>query len=102
MRDIGALAPPTLTLPHKGGGDWDKNGIQTRRGDVMIREELIMICTCEIAGQVRGKAFPARELPARLARGVGWTPTNIMITTFGVIGDTPFGALGDLMLLPDP
>jgi glutamine synthetase len=68
----------------------------------MIREELIMICTCEIAGQVRGKAFPARELPMRLARGVGWTPTNIMITTFGVIGDTPFGALGDLMLLPDP
>jgi glutamine synthetase len=68
----------------------------------MIREELIMVCTCEIAGQVRGKGFPARELPSRLARGVGWVPTNIMISTLGPIGDTPFGALGDLMLVPDP
>src|SRR5258708_5878224 len=68
----------------------------------MRREELIMVSTCDIAGQVRGKAFPAKALPGRLRRGVGWTPTNSMITCFGPIGDTPFGALGDLMLVPDP
>lgn len=68
----------------------------------MKREELIMVCTCDIAGQVRGKGFPAKALPGRRARGVGWVPTNSMISTFGPIGDTPFGALGDLMLVPDP
>lgn len=68
----------------------------------MNREALIMVCTCDIAGQVRGKGFPARALPERLVRGVGWTPTNSMITTLGPIGDSPFGALGDVMLVPDP
>ena len=67
----------------------------------MIREPLIMVCTCEMAGRVRGKGFPARDLPDRLVRGVGWVPTNSMISTFGPIGDTPFGATGDLILVPD-
>jgi glutamine synthetase len=61
-----------------------------------------MFCYCDIAGQVRGKGFPARDLKARLASGVGWTPTNIMITAFGPIADTPWGPRGDLILLPDP
>ncbi len=68
----------------------------------MIREELVFIATCDISGQVRGKAVPASELAERAVRGVGWTPTNTMITAFGVIGETPFGALGDVMLVPDP
>jgi glutamine synthetase len=67
----------------------------------MIREPLILVCTCEMAGRVRGKGFPARELPDRLVRGVGWVPTNSMISAFGPIGDTPFGATGDLILVPD-
>jgi len=66
------------------------------------REPLILVCTCEIAGRLRGKGFPARELPERLVKGVGWVPTNTMISAFGPIGDTPFGATGDLVLLPDP
>jgi glutamine synthetase len=68
----------------------------------MIREELVMVCCCEIAGQVRGKGFPLRDLEARLARGVGWTPTNIQITSFGPIADSPWGPFGDLFLVPDP
>ena len=67
----------------------------------MNREELIMVCYSDIAGQVRGKGFPAKDLPYRLSKGVGWTPTNIMITAFGPIADSPWGALGDLILLPD-
>ncbi len=68
----------------------------------MHREELIMVCYSDIAGQVRGKGFPARDLAARLESGIGWTPTNIMITAFGPIADSPWGPFGDLILLPDP
>jgi glutamine synthetase len=67
----------------------------------MLREELIFVATCDISGQVRGKAFPACELETRLGRGVGWTPTNLMISALGPIWDTPFGTAGDLMLVPD-
>jgi glutamine synthetase len=67
----------------------------------MLREELIFVATCDISGHVRGKAFPARELQSRLVRGVGWTPTNLMISALGPIWDTPFGTAGDLMLVPD-
>ena len=68
----------------------------------MLSEELIFAATCDISGHVRGKAFPARDLPTRLLRGLGWTPTNIMISPLGPIWATPFGTVGDLMLLPDP
>lgn len=68
----------------------------------MNREQLIMVCTCEMAGRVRGKGFPARELPGRMARGVGWVPTNAMINAFSKIPATPFGTGGDLILVPDP
>ena len=68
----------------------------------MNREPLIMVCTCEMAGRVRGKGFPAVELPSRLIKGVGWVPTNVMISAFGPIYATPFGTGGDLVLVPDP
>ena len=67
----------------------------------MNREPLIMVCTCEIAGRVRGKGFPAANRAQRMKTGVGWMGTNTMISCFGPIGDTPFGALGDLILVPD-
>lgn len=68
----------------------------------MLREELVFVGTCEIAGHVRGKGFPARELDARRTKGVGWTHSNLMQTAFGPILDTPFGTAGDLMIVPDP
>ncbi len=68
----------------------------------MHRSELIMACTSDIAGQVRGKGFPAKDLEGKLEVGIGWTPTNSMITAFGPIADSPWGALDDLILLPDP
>ncbi|WP_324751759.1 glutamine synthetase family protein [Roseovarius sp. Pro17] len=67
----------------------------------MTREELIMACTCDIAGKVRGKSFPASQLEKRLKRGIGWTPTNVQITCFDNIAETPFGSFGDLVLIPD-
>ncbi len=68
----------------------------------MLREELVFVGTCDIAGHVRGKGFPARELEARRTKGVGWTHSNLMQTAFGPILDTPFGTAGDLMIVPDP
>ncbi|WP_299881604.1 glutamine synthetase family protein [uncultured Sulfitobacter sp.] len=63
---------------------------------------LIFAATCDIAGKVRGKAFPADQLEKRLSRGVGWVPTNVQITCFDSIAESPFGSLGDLLLVPDP
>lgn len=63
---------------------------------------LIFAATSDLAGKVRGKAFPADQLEKRLKRGVGWTPTNVQITCFDSIAESPFGALGDLLLIPDP
>ena len=68
----------------------------------MISEPLIFAATSDLAGITRGKAFPQADLDKRMKRGVGWVPTNAMITCFDVIGDSPFGSLGDLLLIPDP
>lgn len=67
----------------------------------MINNPLIFAAISDLAGIVRGKAFPVADLEKRLRRGVGWTPTNVMITCFDRIADSPFGALGDLLLVPD-
>ncbi|MCI0431172.1 MAG: glutamine synthetase family protein, partial [Rhodospirillales bacterium] len=56
----------------------------------------------DISGRVRGKAVPAAHLAEHIKRGIGWTPTNVMITAFGPILDTPFGGLGDVLMRPLP
>ena len=68
----------------------------------MLREELVFVGTCDIAGHVRGKGFPAAAIDARRRKGIGWTHSNLMQTAFGPILDTPFGTAGDLMIVPDP
>ncbi len=68
----------------------------------MQHEDLIFVGTCDLAGLVRGKGFPASELPRRLKKGVGLVHSAIMMSAFGPIYETPFGTEGDLMLLPDP
>ncbi len=68
----------------------------------MNREAIVMVCAPDISGQVRGKSFPLADLELRMQRGIGWVPTNIQITTFNSIADSPFGSLGDLLMVPDP
>ncbi|MFV2093450.1 MAG: glutamine synthetase [Hyphomicrobiales bacterium] len=65
-------------------------------------QQIIMICCSDIAGRIRGKGIPVGQLEQRLATGVGWTPTNLMITAHGPIADGPWGPFGDLFLRPDP
>lgn len=67
----------------------------------MKHEPLIFVGTCDLSGLVRGKGFPAEEFAIRMRRGVGFTHSNIMMSPFGPIYDTPFGTEGDLMLVPD-
>ena len=64
--------------------------------------ELTMACTSDFSGLVRGKGFRSTDLERKIARGIGWTPTNVQITCFDTIADSPYGALGDLVLRPDP
>ena len=68
----------------------------------MIRQLLTFVGTCDVSGLVRGKGFPADDLQARMRKGVGLAPSNIMMSPFGPIHETPFGTEGDLMLVPDP
>ncbi len=67
----------------------------------MIKDELVMVVTSDISGQQRGKGFPISNLEKRLKCGVGWTPTNVQITCFNSIADSPYGSIGDLILVPD-
>ncbi len=62
----------------------------------------MVACCGDLSGKIRGKAFPLVQLEKRLKRGVGWTPTNVQITCFDNIAESPFGSLGDLVLIPDP
>jgi glutamine synthetase len=64
-------------------------------------EDLVFVGICDLAGHFRGKGIPAAELAARLRNGVGYTPANLCISPFGAIGRTPFGTVGDIVLLPD-
>ena len=64
-------------------------------------EPLIFVGTCDLAGLVRGKAFPQTALSQRQREGVGLAPSNIMMSAFGPIYDSPYGTQGDLMLVPD-
>jgi glutamine synthetase len=68
----------------------------------MQREGLVFFGISDLGGQFRGKGFPAADLAARLAKGVGLTGSNIMISPFGPIYDTPFGTEGDLIMMADP
>ncbi|MEM8951741.1 MAG: glutamine synthetase family protein [Pseudomonadota bacterium] len=66
-----------------------------------LSEPLIHLCTSDVAGKLRGKALPAAIANESGELVVGWTPTNVQITCFDTIAQSPFGALGDLVLVGD-
>jgi len=68
----------------------------------MRREELMFVGTCDLAGHVRGKAFPVADWDSRATKGIGYTHSNIMMSAFGPILASPFSTAGDLVILPDP
>jgi glutamine synthetase len=65
--------------------------------------DLVALVCCDLGAIVRGRALPASELDEWLEFGVGWTPANQALTPLGPVAEpNPFGATGDLRLLPDP
>jgi glutamine synthetase len=68
----------------------------------MERERIGFVGISDLAGHFRGKSFPMADLEARLVRGVGLAPSNMMLSAFGPIYETPFGTEGEVFLIPDP
>jgi glutamine synthetase len=65
-------------------------------------DELIALVCCDLGAVVRGRSLPASGLDAHLQAGVGWVPANHALTPLGPLAEpNPFGATGDLRLLPD-
>lgn len=69
---------------------------------MMEREHIGFVGTSDLSGHFRGKSFPMADLAARLERGVGLAPSNILLSAFGPIYETPFGTEGEVLLVPDP
>ncbi|MHC8326277.1 glutamine synthetase family protein [Pseudomonas sp. LB1P83] len=60
------------------------------------------IVTTDLIGVTRGRSFPTDELEHYLATGCGWVPANSALTPQDIIASTnPWGAYGDLRLIPD-
>jgi glutamine synthetase len=60
------------------------------------------IVTTDLIGITRGRSFPTDELEHYLAAGCGWVPANSALTPQDIIASTnPWGAYGDLRLIPD-
>jgi glutamine synthetase len=64
--------------------------------------ELVARVCCDLGAIVRGRSLPASSLSLELRHGVGWVPANQALTPIGPLAEpNPFGATGDLRLLPD-
>lgn len=60
------------------------------------------IVTTDLIGVTRGRSFPTDELEQYQAAGIGWVPANSALTPQDVIASaSPWGAYGDLRLIPD-
>lgn len=64
--------------------------------------DVTLACIVDYGGRVRGKGYPTDKSESMVRKGIGLAPSNIMITTFGQIVQTPWGSRGDLLMMPDP
>lgn len=61
------------------------------------------LVTTDLIGITRGRSFPTDELEHYQAAGCGWVPANSALTPQDIIASSnPWGAYGDLRLIPDP
>jgi len=67
----------------------------------MEREQIVFVGTSDLSGHFRGKSFPLADLPDRLQRGVNLALTNQFLSAFGPLQYTPFGTVGEVLLIPD-
>ena len=67
----------------------------------MRGEELVFFGWPDLAGLMRGRAFPVADLDQRLETGIGWVPVAQAISPLSTLAPSPWGALGDVWLAPD-
>ena len=67
----------------------------------MRGEELVFFGWPDLAGLMRGRAFPAADLEQRLVSGIGWVPVAQAISPLSTLAPSPWGALGDVWLVAD-
>ncbi|HXW58850.1 MAG TPA: hypothetical protein VEJ23_05170 [Solirubrobacteraceae bacterium] len=69
----------------------------------MSASDLVALVCCDLGSIVRGRSLASRDLDKHREAGVGWVPANQALTPLGPLAEpNPFGATGDLRLLPDP
>ncbi|HXA54749.1 MAG TPA: hypothetical protein VNV37_07735, partial [Solirubrobacteraceae bacterium] len=69
----------------------------------MTSTELVALVCCDLGGIVRGRSLLSGDLEQALRAGVSWVPANLSLTPHGPLAErSPFDAVGDLRLLPDP
>ncbi|MBM3690285.1 MAG: glutamine synthetase [Actinobacteria bacterium] len=67
----------------------------------MSDDRLAFVATNDLVALTRGRGLPSADLS--VTSGVGWVPADLAINSFGhLVEPNPFGALGDLRLIPDP
>ncbi|MBL8267014.1 hypothetical protein [Steroidobacter sp.] len=65
-------------------------------------EPLIGVTTTDLAAITRGRFVAAKNLERIAKHGIGWLQANICLTPFNSIANpNPWGARGDLRILPD-
>lgn len=64
-------------------------------------ESIAFVGTSDLSGHFRGKGFVLADLENRARFGLGLAPSNIMLSAFGPIHETPFGTAGELALKLD-
>lgn len=56
----------------------------------------------DLAGVTRTRGVPTRDVPRRLAAGLGWARAGQALTAFGGIVDNPWGPMDEVRQIPDP
>lgn len=56
----------------------------------------------DLAGITRTRGVPTRDLPRRVATGLGWARAGQALTAFDTIVDNPWGPMDEVRQIPDP
>ena len=84
-------------LQHRLQGDHNSPA----HGHINHDDQPVQTPTQEQPQHNAGQGQRGRLVRRSLRRGVGLAPTNLMITAFGAIVETPWAARGELLVMPD-